>query len=94
MNHDVLRREADGIARDFIGFLSAVPDSGVAPVDPEEFRAMVWAGEAKLGTETLCEQLEENHAALPPWLVGRIRRFGEQAGVDISYLNRIPIEPT
>ncbi|GAB4052573.1 hypothetical protein [Catellatospora paridis] len=89
MSYVELRREADGIALALNELLAAPPSGDVAPVDPEDFRQMVWVGEAKLGTETLCEQLEENDVHLPPDIAARIKQFGLRVGADPQYLERI-----
>ncbi|MDG4785391.1 hypothetical protein O7626_05495 [Micromonospora sp. WMMD1102] len=92
MEYIELRRRADDIAREVTHQLRNAPSSNVAPVDPADFREMVWAGEAKLGTETLCEQLEENDLALPGELIRKIKEFGKDVGADKSYLNRMPVK--
>ena len=94
MNYIEIRREADSIVQELQGVLAGfVRTSDVAPVDPEDFQEMVWAGESKLGTETLCEQLAENEVSLPVPLAQRLRRFGESVGVAESCLDRIGVTP-
>ncbi|MDG4794272.1 hypothetical protein [Micromonospora sp. WMMD1082] len=94
MHYNEIRREADLIVQELQRVLAGfVRTSDVAPVDPEDFREMVWAGESRLGTETLCEQLVENGVLLPVSLAQRLRRFGESVGVAKSYIDRIGVTP-
>jgi hypothetical protein len=81
-----VRQEADRIVGILTPCVSSSLPSDVPPVDLNEFRSMVAAGEAMIGFETLCEQLYENQTPLSSETISRLTDFCRLVGADLRFV--------